>query len=93
MIDVVESNSEEIHGRFEKMKLKERAESDRMAANEQSRTDKRVCLEEGSQVQSYWTFPSVGPNVAPPLITNHDQGDGVVGRKISSELHHCKVFT
>lgn len=53
MIDVVESNSEEIHGRFEKMKLKERAGSDRMAANEKSRTDKRVCLEEGSQVQSY----------------------------------------
>lgn len=54
MINAIESNSEEIHGRSEKMKLKERAESDRMAANENSKTDEQVsrCLEEGSEVQS-----------------------------------------
>ena len=40
MINAVESNSEEIHGRSEKIKLKERAESDLMAANEDSKTMK-----------------------------------------------------
>lgn len=51
MIDAVESNSEEIHGRSEKIKLKERAESDLMAANEDSKSMKE-CLEEGSKVRS-----------------------------------------
>ena len=47
MIDAVESNSEEIHGRSEKTKLKERAESDRMAANKESKSNEKV-LREGS---------------------------------------------
>lgn len=42
MINAVESNSEEIHGRSEKIKLNERAESDLMAAIEDSKTDERV---------------------------------------------------
>lgn len=41
MIDAVESNSEEIHGRAEKIKLKEQAESDCMAANEESKNSEK----------------------------------------------------
>lgn len=51
MINTVESNSEEVHGRSEKIKLKERAESEIMAANEDSQTMKG-CLEGGSKVRS-----------------------------------------
>lgn len=39
MINAVKSNSEEIHGRSEKIKLRERAEPDLMAANEDSKYD------------------------------------------------------
>lgn len=60
MINAVEPNSEEIHGRSEKIKLKERAESDLMTANEDSKTMKG-CLEEGSKVQSSSASPPVGP--------------------------------
>lgn len=42
MINAVESNSEEIHGRSEEIKLKEQAESDLMAAIEDSKTDERA---------------------------------------------------
>lgn len=42
MIDAIESNSEEIHGRSVKIELKERAaEPDRMAANEESKDIER----------------------------------------------------
>lgn len=47
MIDAVESDSEEIHGRSEKTKLKERAESDRMAANKESKSNEKVLREAG----------------------------------------------
>lgn len=39
MINAVKSNSEEIHGRSEEIKLRERAEPDLMAANEDSTYD------------------------------------------------------
>lgn len=41
MIDAIESNSEEVHGRSVTIELKERAEPDRMAANEESKDIER----------------------------------------------------
>lgn len=67
MIDAVESNSKEIHGRSEKIKLKERVEPDRMAANEESKTDERVSQGVGKKAtrhavgQQSSKLPAVGP--------------------------------
>lgn len=83
MINAVESNSEEIHGRSEKIKLKERAESDLMAANEDFSDDVRVF---GIRQQSskLLDVPACRANVtplSPPLDIS------VPMRKIVTELY------